>query len=88
MGDFNCKEVRWREWTAGDEESWGNVLMKLKMENLMIQWVEEAMRFRKDEEPSRLDLVLSKKPKVLENTRFKSPVGKSDHVITELLVKR
>lgn len=36
MGDFDCKEVNWKEWTTEEgEESWGNVLMRLAMENLM-----------------------------------------------------
>ncbi len=30
MGDFNCKEVSWEEWTTeGSENSWGSKLLEL-----------------------------------------------------------
>ena len=54
MGDFNCKEVCWEKWfTEGGEESWGNVLLNLVLNNIMTQWIKENTRFR-GEEPSRL----------------------------------
>ena len=38
MGDFNCKEVSWYDWlTTGGEESWGNKLLELVMDNLLTQ---------------------------------------------------
>ena len=34
MGDFNCKEVNWEEWTTeGSDESWGSEILKLAMES-------------------------------------------------------
>ena len=45
MGDFNCKEVCWEDWTTGgSENSWGSTLLKLTMENVMTQWINESTR--------------------------------------------
>ena len=39
MGDLNCGKVQWEDWyTEGCEESWGNKLLNLIMENAMTQW--------------------------------------------------
>ena len=84
MGDFNCGEVCWEEWTTeGSENSWGYTLLNLVMENTMTQWITEATRYRGEDEPSRLDLVFSKEPEVIETVRYKTPLGKSDHILLE-----
>ena len=88
MGDFNCKEVLWEDWlTEGGELSWGNRLLQLAMDNILPQWVTENTRFRGNEEPSRLDLVFTKEPEIIENVTYKSPIGKSDHVLIEMELK-
>ncbi len=51
MGDFNCKEVCWEEWTMDvGEESWGYMLLNLIMTNTMMQWIGENARFGSNEE--------------------------------------
>lgn len=36
MDDFNCKNVKWEEWSVkGSEESWGEELIRRAMDNLM-----------------------------------------------------
>ena len=40
--------VYWRR------KSWGDLLLNLLMNNMMIQWIKENTRFRGNEEPSRL----------------------------------
>ena len=85
MGDFNCKEVCWEEWyTDGGEETWGARLLNLVMENAMTQWVKEKTRYQCNEEPSRLDLVLTKEIEVVKKVEYKCPINKSDHVVIEL----
>ena len=84
MGDFNCKEVRWEEWSVdGSEESWGGKLLRMATENSMTQWVEQNTRYRGDDEPSRLDLIFTSEPEVVEDVRYKCPLGKTDHVVLE-----
>ncbi len=47
MGDFNCKEISWENWTTeGSEPSWGNKLLDLATENFQTQWVTDDTRFR------------------------------------------
>ncbi len=54
MGDFNCKEINWEEWnTRRGEDSWGDKVLKLAMNNIMTQWVEENIRYRGGEDSSR-----------------------------------
>ncbi len=88
MGDFNCKEINWEEWnTRGGEDSWGDKVLKLAMNNIMTQWVEENTRYRGGEEPSRLNLVLSKETDIIEDMNYSCPLGKSDHVIIRFCIK-
>ena len=52
MGDFNCSEVKWENYECSDEDnSWGNRLLKLTMENSLKQWVTENTRYRDKNEP-------------------------------------
>jgi len=84
MGDFNCKEVCWEEWsTEGGEESWGGTMLNLVMNNIMTQWIEEKTRFRGSEEPSRLDLLLTKEADIIGKINYRCPLGKSDHILIE-----
>ena len=45
----------------GNAGWWSEDMLQLAMENTMHQWVEEFPRFRGEEEPSMLDLVLNRK---------------------------
>ena len=56
------------------------------MDNILTQWVED-IKYRENEEPSRLDLVFTKEPEILENLVYKSPLRKSDHVLNESNLK-
>ena len=84
MGDFNCKEVCWKNWTtSGGEESWGNTVLEMAMEHILTQWVNENTRFRHNNEPSRLDLIFTKGSNTVVDLEYKTPLGKSDHVVME-----
>ena len=61
MGDFNYSEVKWETFKTGSENTWGNRLLKLTMNNTMIQWVTENTRFRREHKPSRMDLLFTKR---------------------------
>ena len=87
MGDFNCKEVCWEEWyTGGGEESWDDLLLDLVMNNIMTQWMKEKTRFRDNEEPSRLDLLLTKELEVIRKANYQCLLGKSEQVLIEFEV--
>ena len=59
VGDFNCSEVNWEAFENGGENTWGNRLLRLTMNNTMIQWVTENTRFRGEDKPSRSDLLFT-----------------------------
>lgn len=87
MGDFNCKEVSWENWsTEGSEASWGNKVLELVIDNVLTQWVEENMRCRGDE-PSKLALIITRELDIIEVMNYKSPIGKSDHVLIEYILR-
>lgn len=60
------------------------------MENLMIQWVEEAGTFRGDKEAPRLALIFYKEPEVLEIVKYEiqEPIREEWHVVIEFIVKQ
>ena len=85
MGDFNCRDVNWKELEGKEiAGTWSEKLLQLIMVNTMEQWVDEFTRYRGDAEPSILDLIFTKKPESKPNLRYLSPMGKSDHVVIEM----
>ncbi len=84
VGDFNCKEINSEMFKAGGTETtWGERFLKVTMENTMMQWVSENGRYRGDDEPTRLDLILTKGINLAKESRYVCSMGKSDHVIIE-----
>ena len=85
VGDFNCKEINWEEGTyRGGENSWSNKLMKWAEENLLTQWVDCETRYRGSDNPSRLDLIFTSNPEILDKVEYECPIGKSDHVMIQM----
>ena len=88
VGDFNCKEVNWETYETGmGENAWGERFLNLMMENMMTQRVKENTRVRGDDEPSQLDLILTRDVQISEDIQCKCPFGKSDHVIMEFEIE-
>ncbi len=75
-GDFNCGDVHWEMFEAGDDHTRGSRLMKVTLDNMMIQWVKENTRIRGEDEPSRLDLIFTKSMD-LKDISYMCPLGKS-----------
>ena len=46
------------------------------MNNIMTQWTKGKTRFRGNEEPSRLDLLLTKELEVIKKVNYQCPLGK------------
>ncbi|XP_076031661.1 uncharacterized protein LOC143019653 isoform X1 [Oratosquilla oratoria] len=88
MGDFNCKEICWDSMTVrGGDDLWGNVLLDMTIEYTMTQWVSENTRYRNNEEPLKLDLIFTTEPEIVDKIQYKTPIGKSDHVLIETVLK-
>ncbi|MPD07027.1 hypothetical protein E2C01_102869 [Portunus trituberculatus] len=66
---------------------WSEAVLQLAMVNTMDQWVEESTRYKREEEPSLLDLVFTKKPEPPPSMQYLTPVGRSDHVTLEMEIQ-
>jgi len=85
VGDFNCKEINWENYECGGgDETWGGRFLNLIMENMMEQKVKESTRYRGDDEPARLDLVLTRAVDLKDEIQYRCPLGKSDHVLLQM----
>ena len=85
VGDFKCKEIHWEDWSAEGEEMRGNKLLGIAMDCRMTQWVQEETRYKGDNIPARLDLILTKEPDIIAEIQHSYPLGKSDHVVIEFI---
>ena len=65
---------------------WGNRLLRLTMNNKIIQWVTENTRFREDK-LSRLELLFTKGINLEKDINYKFPFGRSDHVVWKLRLR-
>ena len=90
VGDFNCRKIDWEKYeNGGGEETWGGRFLNLMIENMMEQRVKENTRYRGDDEPAMLDLILTREIEMENDIRYKCPLGKSDHLVLEMdLVER
>ena len=84
MGDFNCSEVNCETFESGSENTCGNRLLRLTMNNTMIQWVTENTRFRAEDKPSKFDRLLIKGIDLVKYIYYECPFGRSDHVVLEI----
>ena len=62
----------------------GRKIFDLMMENMMEQRVKENTRYRGEDEPARLDLVLTREVSIEDEIQYKCPLGKSDHVVLQM----
>ncbi|KAK8718619.1 hypothetical protein OTU49_014600, partial [Cherax quadricarinatus] len=95
MGDFNHREIDWENLEPhGGPETWRARMLDVVLENLMHQHVKDTTRVRGEDEPARLDLVFTLGSSDIEDIKYESPLGASDHVvlcfeyIVELQVER
>ena len=79
MGDFNYKEINWeREKGMGKEQ---DKFIACIQQSLLTQHVKDVTRFRGNDKPSIVDLVLSSDEDMLGEIEIQSPLGKSDHSV-------
>lgn len=79
-GDFNFPELTWPIRDSVDGNSPGRNFANFITNSILLQLVTEPTRFRNDDRPSVLDLVLVNDPSLLTPPEIGSPVGNSDHV--------
>lgn len=80
-GDFNCKEIDWKEGSMNmNENHVSSLLLECIRDCFLYQHVTQPTRFRDGETPSLLDLVLTNEDSMVNSISYMSGLGKSDHV--------
>ena len=81
MGDFNMKEINWEQ---GDTSVSEDHIATLFLENIrdcyLFQHVHEPTRYRHDNTPSILDLVLTNEEDMVDKMDYQAGLGSSDHI--------
>jgi len=76
VGDFNFEDINWNKWEGHTVAS--NNFLHTIQGHFLIQHVTFPTRARGVNEPSLLDLIISKDD-FIDNIEYLSPLGKSDH---------
>jgi hypothetical protein len=88
MGDFNLRSIDWSSWTADEPEShFVHDFLEGLRDNFYHQHVDRPTRYRHNQEPSLLDLVLTSDENLVSDIRYRPPVGKSDHIVLTFCVE-
>ena len=82
VGDFNYPNIDWNSHIATDSEhSESDQFIECTRNCFLIQHVDKPTRYRGDQRPSQLDLVLTTEESVIKNLSYLAPLGNSDHCI-------
>lgn len=80
VGDFNYKEIDWdNEYAPPNKEHQSNFINALQ-ECYLHQHVTEPTRFRVNETPNLLDLLLTSEESMIKDLSYQPPLGGSDHI--------
>jgi hypothetical protein len=81
MGDFNLPEIDYREFSVqGPDSSYAARFFDTTQDLFLVQNVLETTRFRGTQHPSRLDYIFTNEEDIVDELRYRSPLGNSDHV--------
>lgn len=83
MGDFNAPDVDWERGTARGR-LFGHELLRAVQDGAMVQHVKVPTRMREGQEPSVLDLVITKFNRDVQGMEIVAPLGSSDHVVLKM----
>ena len=88
VGDFNFKEIDWENnnTNVGPEHLASKFLESVR-DTYVYQHVKQATRYRGDNQPSLLDLILTNEEEMIDNVVHNAPLGNSDHEILEFNFK-
>ncbi len=85
LGDFNFKEIDWVLGIANCRvDHPASLFLDTVSENFLTQHVNQPTRYREQQTPSLLDLVIIDKEDIIENLEYEAPLGKSDHIVIRM----
>ncbi len=67
------------EVRTGQDSPWGEGFLRVTTVNLTTQWVRDSNRFRSQDDPARLDLVLTEGMHGVNELKHECPLGKSEY---------
>ncbi|KAK3089529.1 hypothetical protein FSP39_004304 [Pinctada imbricata] len=79
MGDFNYPNIDWDTWFSKSEVEY-NFISTLQ-DNYLYQAVHKPTRWRGNNRPNILDLLISNEEYSVTDLEYSSPLGKSDHCV-------
>ena len=79
-GDFNYKEIDWVNEFAPPSKEHQAIFIDALQECYLYQHVTEPTRYRPNENPNLLDLVLSSEESMVRDMNYLPPLGESDHI--------
>jgi hypothetical protein len=88
VGDFNFKEIDWENnnTNVGPEHLASKFLESVR-DTYVYQHVKQETRYRGDNQPSLLDLILTNEKEMIDKFVHNAPLGNSDHEILEFNFK-
>ena len=87
VGDFNYKDIDWKSYSSKHSLNHpvSNFLDTL-LKNNLFQHVDSYTRYRGNDRPSCLDLVLSNTNDLITSLDYNPPIGNSDHAVLNFVV--
>ena len=79
-GDFNYKEIDWGNEFAPPNKEHQSLFINALQDCFLYQHVTEPTRFRPNENPNLLDLIISGEESMIQNLDYLPPLGESDHI--------
>ena len=79
-GDFNFKEIDWENEYAPPDKPHQAVFIQGLQDDFLHQHVTEPTRYRDNEIPNILDLVLSSEESLISDLEYLPPLGESNHI--------
>ena len=83
MGDFNLQNIDWDNWHSHGESADTNEykFIECLQDNYLYQQVNKPTRFRGDDTPHTLDMIITNEENTVTDISYESPLGKSDHCV-------
>lgn len=81
FGDFNFPDINWTNPTIGNSNNATTLFMDMYMNCNFTQLIESPTRYRKNDKPSLIDLILVTDPDMISFVQILPPIGISDHVV-------
>ena len=88
MGDFNLPGINWKTGLTNGYNPVDKQFLTVLGDNFLCQHVDQPTRFRDGQKPSLLDLIITNDENVINEIRYREPLGKSDHLVLEFEISQ